>query len=103
MKPKALKGRIEQEAYTLARELVSELVMIDDIHWLIRERSTSDPRRQKLLDAVYPGYSEVREALSKAKVTAEIEDLHLQEVNAYAGAAFQLGFAAAMQLRGREP
>jgi hypothetical protein len=30
----------------------------------------------------------------------DIEDLHRQEVNAYASAGFALGFAAAMQLKG---
>jgi hypothetical protein len=89
----------EKEAYNLARGMVSDHMTIGDIEWLIRNHSIADPRREKLLAAVYPGYPEVKEALAKA-LTPEIEDLHLQEINAYAAAAFQLGFAAAMQLRG---
>ena len=90
----------------LAREIVADHMNTGDIEWLIRNHSTSDPRRQKLLAAVYPGYPDVRKGLSialdysKAGGTPDIEDLHWQEVNAYAAAAFQLGFAAAMQLRG---
>jgi hypothetical protein len=84
----------------LAREIVSQHMTVGDLEWLIREHMTGDARRDKLLAAVDPTYPEVREALTEANVGAEIEDLHLREVNAYAGAAFALGFAAAMQLRG---
>ena len=85
---------------TLARELVAEHMTVGDLEWLIRQHLTGDPRRDKLLAAVDPTYPEVREALTEANVGTEIEDLHLRELNAYAGAAFALGFAAAMQLRG---
>jgi len=92
----------------LAREIVSEHMTIGEIEWLIRQHSTSDPRREKLLAAVCPRYPEVREALSRClgycknlvEFDDDIEDLHRQEVNAYASAGFALGFVAAMQLKG---
>lgn len=90
----------------LAQEIVSDHMTVGDIKWLISEHSTSDPRREKLLAAVYPGYPEVKKRFyilldycKHGVDTAEIEDLHLQALNAYSAAAFQLGFAAAMQLR----
>src|SRR5437016_5617614 len=89
MKPKA--------AEELARQIVADHLTMGDIEWLIRNHSTNDPRREKLLAAVSPGYPKVREELAielgycKVSDTPEIEDLHWQEVNAYAAAAFQLG------------
>ena len=104
MKPE---NRIKQQAYTLAREMVAEHLTMGDIEWLVRSHSTADSR-EKLLEAAYPGYLAVKEDLSvalgysKASGTPDIEDLHLRVVNAYAAAAFQLGFAAAMQLKGKK-
>jgi hypothetical protein len=101
MKPE----NIKQEAYTLAREIVAEHLTIGDIEWFVRSHAANEST-EKLLEAAYPGYLAVKEDLSVAlgysKVSGapDIEDLHLRAVNAYSAAAFALGFAAAMQLKG---